>query len=188
MRLSVLLVVICACGGAAASSRTPSPPVEPISAACNQPERHQLDFWLGTWDVVVRAKAKADDPDYATARGTNHVTKILGGCVVTEDFHADGPGAPWAGRSVSQWVAADHAWHQTWVDDSGGYLLFDGALVDGMTIFTGLPRTKDGVTTQKRMVFHDLHPDAFQWRWEATTDGGATWRPEMLIDYTRARM
>ncbi|MCA1828061.1 MAG: hypothetical protein LC689_14120 [Myxococcales bacterium] len=28
-------------------------------------------------------------------------------------------------------------------------------------------------------------PGSFSWRWEATTDEGKTWTPQMLIDYTR---
>ena len=36
-----------------------------------------------------------------------------------------------------------------------------------------------------RMVFANIRPEGFAWRWEASLDGGKTWRPELLIEYTR---
>jgi Protein of unknown function (DUF1579) len=201
--LSVAASTAIACSGAARPAPAAPCPATPVSteadapapaadapaapiASCDTAERHQLDFWVGRWDVVIQARAKPGDP-MATARGTNHVTKILGGCVVSEHFEADGPGPPWAGRSYSQWFAPAKQWKQTWVDDQGGYIPLEGGVEHGDMTLYAPPRTKDGVTSQMRMVFSDVQPDHFKWRWERTTDGGTTWAPQMLIDYTRAK-
>lgn len=151
-------------------------------AACSQ---RDFDFWVGDWDLVVRARKSADSEDWETARGVNRIALVLGGCAIEESFTAEGPTAPWAGRSLSIFVDSEKAWRQTWVDDSGGYLTFTGKLAKGEMVLRAEPRTKDGVTTQMRMVFYDLTDKHLSWRWEATRDGGATWKAMMQIEYTR---
>jgi hypothetical protein len=36
-----------------------------------------------------------------------------------------------------------------------------------------------------RMVFTNIKPDSFDWRWEASTDGGKTWQVNWPIHYKR---
>ena len=153
------------------------------AAACVAPEHRQLDFWLGDWDLVVRARKAPGADDWAEARGTNAVRRTHGGCVVEETFQADGPGAPWAGHSVS--LFAGGQWHQTWVDDSGSYLTFTGGTKDGETVLASEPTTKNGQRAQMRMVFTKIQKDSLFWRWERSVDDGATWTPQMTIDYRR---
>lgn len=151
--------------------------------ACATAEHRRLDFWIGEWDVVVRAKPTPTSSEWVEARGTNVVRATHAGCVVEEAFRADGPGGPWAGHSVS--TLANGTWRQTWVDDSGSYLAFVGEWRDGQMFFTGEPQTKNGARVQMRMAFSEITPAAFKWRWERTTDDGATWTPVMTIDYRR---
>ncbi|MDH3459056.1 MAG: hypothetical protein OER90_19620, partial [Gemmatimonadota bacterium] len=44
---------------------------------CSAPEYRQFDFWLGTWNVETK--------DGKTA-GTNHITQILNGCALREEW------------------------------------------------------------------------------------------------------
>jgi len=188
-----LVVVLAACAGRGAVPPTaptttgviaPSAPVAPV-AACASAEHRQFDFWLGDWDLVVRARKGPKSEIWDEARGTQHITATLGGCVVAEDFHADGPGVPWAGQSVSSWQPTLGQWRQTWVDDSGGYLAFTGGLEGGVMTLYGEPTTKDGVTTRMRMVFLDVTASALRWEWQRSVDGGVTWSPTMTIAYRR---
>src|SRR5205823_2709627 len=92
----------------------------PAAPPCDAPESHQLDFWLGDWQLAYAENGKP-----GTSR--NRITKILGGCVVLEEF--DGPpGTPLQGRSVSMYDRATARWKQTWVDNAGAYLDFTGGL------------------------------------------------------------
>ncbi len=181
--LALALLAACHSPDPAPPPTAPSSPA--IAAACTAPAHRQFDFWHGDWDVIVRARNAPTSEEWTEARGTNRVTSSLGGCVTEEHFAAAGPGPAWAGRSVSQLVATDGKWHQTWVDDQGSYMLFVGEWKSGEMILDGEPRTKDGVTTRMRMVFHDIAPTHLQWRWEATKDDGATWRPMMTIAYAK---
>jgi hypothetical protein len=152
--------------------------------ACDAPENHQMDFWLGDWKVTVRSRASLEKDEWATAAGSNHVTSILNGCAIEEHFTAEnapGPGT-WSGRSHSTWVAAEKRWRQTWGDDSGSYLAFAGGREGEDFVLVGEPRPNGRVM---RMVFTNIARDGFAWRWEASTDGQKTWKAMMTIDYVR---
>lgn len=168
----------------ASASALPRPPAAgEIAPACASPEHRQLDFWIGDWDVVVKAPASPGEP-WGEARGTQHVEAILGGCAIAESFVADGPGPRWAGRSYSMWQPARGAWRQTWVDDSGNYLAFTGGLDGGVMTLVGEPRERDGQRTIMRMVFLAVTATTMRWEWQRQVDGGA-WEPQMVIDYRR---
>src|SRR5215470_3060682 len=135
LALLALLVAVAPAAGAAPS------------ASCGAPEHRQLDFWVGDWDLVVRARSAPGKDDWGEAKGTQHIEAILGGCAISETFAADGPQEPWAGRSYSSYQPAQKAWRQTWVDDGGGYLAFTGGVEGGTMALYGEPRAgKDGKT------------------------------------------
>src|SRR3954447_22201372 len=45
---------------------------------CTEPERHQLDFWLGDWDTFE------PEGELGPSQARAHVDSILSGCVVHE--------------------------------------------------------------------------------------------------------
>ncbi len=154
-----------------------------IPNACSAAEYRQFDFWIGDWSVKVESRVAADEDRWTTETGSNHVTSLLNGCAIEEQFTATGGtnGFTWSGKSFSTWSAPEKRWRQTWVDDSGNYLAFTGGVVNGEMILNGEPRP-NGRTM--RMVFFNIGKDHISWRWEATKDG-KTWRPMMKIEYTR---
>ena len=152
--------------------------------ACDGAPR-DLDFWVGEWDLVVRARTAPDRDEWDVAHGTNRIARVLGGCSIEESFTADGPDKPWAGKSLSIWVPADKRWRQTWVDDGGDYLTFAGGMDGKDMVLVGEPKVVGGKTRQMRMVFTDITPATLLWRWEGTTDGGKSWTPMLVIEYRR---
>jgi hypothetical protein len=176
MRFLWLCLIACT---AAASPAAPKP-----VAACATPEHRQLDFWIGDWDVAIRAR-QSPTSEWGDAKGVQHVEAILGGCAIAETFTAAGPGTPWAGRSFSSWQPKAGKWRQTWVDDSGSYLAFVGGLEAGELTLYGEPRDQAGTTVQMRMVFQAVTPRSLHWEWQRTDDGWKTNQPMMKIDYTR---
>ncbi|MEM6784488.1 MAG: DUF1579 family protein [Bacteroidota bacterium] len=151
-------------------------------APCTQPEAAALDFWVGTWDL---AWTNADGSD---GQGTNTISKTLGGCVVHEDFQDTTPdGTGFAGQSVSVFDARSGLWKQTWVDNAGGYLLFTGAPdAEPMEVRTAPFANPQGQSQINRMVWTDVSGDALTWRWQSSTDDGATWTDRWVIAYARA--
>ncbi len=149
----------------------------PDAAAPSLPtESRQFDFWLGEWDVSWNGGA-----------GTNSVTRILDGQVIQERFTAFAASPddkPFIGMSVSVFDLASGKWRQTWVDNSGSYMDFTGAYVDGkLTLYT--ERTVDGKPGAYRMVFYNIAESSLDWDWERSEDGGQTWTLLWRIHYQR---
>jgi hypothetical protein len=141
-------------------------PSEPLP-----PESAQFAFWVGEWDCTWEGGA-----------GRNTVTREHEGRVILERFREDPPGA-FRGTSLSVFTPGI-GWRQTWVDDQGNYWAFDGGM-EGDDMVLATVESEDGREVRKRMVFTDITPDAFTWRWERSEDDGATWSLTWSIDYRR---
>jgi hypothetical protein len=153
-----------------------------MPGSCDGPEHRRFDFWLGDWAVTVRSRVDPGSEKWLLARGSSRIRSILNGCVIEERFTAeDHQHRSWSGRSHSTWVPSRRQWRQTWVDDSGSYLVFTGGWDDGRMVLVG-ERRPDGRTM--RMVFLNIDRDRLEWRWEASADL-RDWRPMMVIQYRR---
>jgi hypothetical protein len=139
---------------------------------CSAPESGQFDFWIGEWKA-----------EWEGGKGTNTVTKILGGCVIHEEFIQEGESSL-IGHSNSVYSIRSGVWKQTWVDNKGGYLDFTGSWQNDKMI---LSRTdiRDTVSVMQRMVWYDIKEDAFLWNWEISEDNGQTWKINWKISYKR---
>lgn len=102
-----------------------------------------------------------------------------------ERFRGTGDGAL-EGMSVSVFSAATGKWHQTWVDNKGGYLDFTGGYADGRMILSRRA-TIEGKDVLQRMVWFNITPDSFDWNWERSEDQGATWQTLWPIHYQRSK-
>lgn len=138
------------------------------------PEAHQFDFWLGDWNCTW------GDGEH----GSNHVTAILNGYVIQEQF--DGlPATPLKGLSLSTYNPRSKRWQQTWVDDSGSYWAFSGQFANGQMILATDDRDLAGKPIKRRMVWYNIQSDQFDWNWEKSEDDGQTWVVQWQIHYTR---
>ena len=138
------------------------------------------DFWLGDWQVTWK------NADGTAGHARNHVSRILDGQVIEEQFEADPAGTPplLRGRSLSVRDAAGQ-WHQAWADNQGGFFALTASADGDKRLFsTALVPVGDQVKGQ-RMVFHHIMKDAFTWDWEGTPDGGKTWKLLWQLDYKR---
>jgi hypothetical protein len=192
MRRFVMPLLLSSC-----SAPAPSPPVKPaavveptsavVKPACASPEHRQFDFWIGDWDVAIRARKSPTSDEWGEAKGRQRIEAILGGCAISENFSADGPKEPWAGKSYSSWQPQLGKWRQTWVDDGGSFLAFTGGVEDGVMTLYGEPRTVKDVSFQMRMVFKNVTADSLLWEWQRSADEWKTATVMMSIDYKRRR-
>lgn len=164
---TLLILLIAPWAIAQDNSKTPPPP-------CSGPEYRQFDFWLGEWDAVWSD----------TGKGHNTVTQELGLCVIEENFSTDGD-SPFIGRSLSMYDSRTDQWRQTWVDNTGAYLDFEGGQVADSMILSREAVDKAGKTSYQRMVWYNIETDAFDWSWQKSTDGGTVWQEQWGIQYTR---
>ena len=149
---------------------------------CTSPEARQFDFWLGDWDLSWPAEQGGGEVGERQT-GYNRITKLFGDCVIEENFTTND--ASFRGHSVSVYDVAAGTWRQTWVDSTGGYLVFTGSFHGETMELRTQPSERDGETVVQRMVFSGIAADSLEWAWQRSRDGGATWNDLWNISYLR---
>jgi hypothetical protein len=144
---------------------------------CSAPEYRQFDFWVGEWNLSWGEGENA-------ATGTNVITKGLNSCVIEENFSTSNK--KFIGNSLSVYNPKLNRWRQTWVDNQGGYLDFEGGPV-GDSMILSREAVEDTAFTHQRMVWYNISKDTLDWNWEKSTDSGRTWKVFWHIDYTREK-
>jgi hypothetical protein len=145
----------------------------PKETPCSSPEASQFDFWVGEWDLTWGENGK----------GINSIEKIMDGCVIRENFDGT-PSIKLKGTSVSTFNKQSGKWQQTWVDNSGGYLDFEGGFQDEKMILSR-ELVKGGKKLMQRMVWFNISENEFDWNWERSEDEGESWTVLWSIHYTR---
>jgi hypothetical protein len=175
------MVMLMACASVefpASAQQAASPPPATQPAPCAGAEFHHMDFWLGSWDVRWDAS-----PGQPAGQGTNVVTRDFDGCVIHEHFNGGSSTGSLLGESWSLYHAPTQHWRQTWVDNQGGYFALMGGLEGDKFIL--ISKSVSDNTPRQRMVYEDITPNSFTWRWQGSTDRGATWTDSWVIHYTR---
>ena len=176
MKFAPLLLALLTCGVAGSAWAQSAPAVPP----CSGPEHRQLDFWVGDWI------ASWTNADGSAAGGRNVVSRNeYGDCVITERFSADDGSLK--GFSISTYVTSAREWRQTWMDDQGGYFDLFGGPVDGQPhsfVLETYRRTPNAPF--RRMIWENVRPDGFTWRWQGRASPEAEWVDSWVIRYSRA--
>jgi hypothetical protein len=167
MSLLLLLLTIVPSGLAVADS---------TQVSCSAPEFRQFDFWIGEWDLTW--------PN--SGHGTNVVSSQLDSCAIEERFSSSGD-SPFRGRSLSTYDAWSKKWRQTWVDNRGFYLDFEGAFTDDRMVLMREATEHDGNKFLQRMVWFNITEDSLDWHWERSDNEGQTWQTLWEIHYVRKK-
>lgn len=141
---------------------------------CSEAEYAHFDFWVGEWRVT--------DPK-GVFQGTNRIEKILGGCVLEENW----TGAKgMTGHSYNAYAKRRGVWHQTWVDSNGTLLLLEGGLVDGRMVLRGETPGSEGKGAVSHEISWELLEDGrVRQIWRMSHDGGSSWSDAFVGLYTR---
>jgi tetratricopeptide (TPR) repeat protein len=140
------------------------------------PKSHELDFWVGEWNVQDRASG--------SPVGTSSVQRILGDCVIFENWTGSQGGS---GKSFNSYNYAEGWWQQNWVSDGGQTNDFThGALEGNAMVYHGTGH--NGSTTYPtKLSFFNLGPDRVRQFSEYSTDGGKTWQVGYDFLYVRKK-
>lgn len=150
--------------------------VQHNAAPCEDSEFKQFDFWLGDWDVASAADG--------VHRGSSHISKEMGGCVVWENWTS--AGNPYFGKSYNTWNPNLKRWEQYWVDNSAGVMFFHGELKNNiMDYWTEDVPQAGGGTLLRHLQFFNVGPDKVRQFSQGSKDGGKTWHTEYDLIYTR---
>lgn len=170
MRIFALLCLISSAALAQQSAPHPN---------CALPQQRQFDFWLGDWDLTSPGEKPGE-----IVHSTNSIKRILGGCIIQENFQSGGA-TPLVGTSLSVFDPVAAKWKQTWVDNDGSYLDFVGAFKEGQMVLWREAAHADGSRVLQRMVWKKITADELDWSWERSKDAGKTWEVVWPVHYTR---
>lgn len=148
------------------------PAPAPAQKPCDSPVHRQFDFWVGEWDVTAKGKPA----------GTSVITRILGDCVIHEEWTGTGPSR---GRSFNVYDRATKQWVQTWVDNSGLLLTLRGGIRDGAMVLEGTRTDPQGKSVRDRITWTPNADGTVRQHWQASSDGGATWQDQFDGLYRR---
>lgn len=146
-------------------------------AGCDSPESHQLDFWVGKWEVHP---TKA-----ANIVAHSLIEKRYSGCAVRENWMPAGKELTGGGGSLNFYDQRKKAWRQTWIDSTGTRVDFEGNLTNDVMTLTGNWANFSGPGRDAIVQMHyQKQPDGQVRQWaEASTDGGKTWTPAFDLTY-----
>jgi hypothetical protein len=113
----------------------------PATGACDTPQHHQFDFWVGDWQVF--------DAETNTLVAFDRVEKLAEGCIVQQNLNLltdlwRRPGAPnrLSGIGVNRFDG--EAWLQLWADNQWGAIAMRGALDEhGAMVFKSITPSRN---------------------------------------------
>lgn len=156
MRAPAALLILLQMGFALPAFAADAPPAPPV---CADPAHAQFDFWIGEWKVTR--------PD-GTPAGTNRIEKILGGCVVFENWSSATSG--YEGKSFNTYDPLSGKWNQVWVDTSGATLHFSGERRGEVMDMKGTQQTAEG-PLQHRMSYTVNADGTIRQLWQQSRNG-----------------
>jgi hypothetical protein len=145
-------------------------PAPPKSAPCASPEYHQLDFWVGHWDVYPTGKNQLV---------AHSLIERVYDCGIRENWM---PLSNQPGGSLSVYVPAEKHWEQFWIDSQGSRAFFTGGW-DGKAMVI----TRKWAGPLVRMTYSRNDDGSVRQFGEQSTDEGKTWSPSFDFTYRPAK-
>ena len=145
------------------------------NSCANNPDTHQLDYWLGTWTVP-----NAD----GSGATTSSVHLSLDQCMFVEHWE-NGKGH--VTEKMFAYSPEDQKWAGMFADNEGRVHIFpDGTVSSGRAEFRGPSRGPNGEVILHRLTIVRAAPNRLQETWEKSIDNGASWSTVYRAEYLRA--
>jgi len=149
-----------------------------------------FDFLPGRWRVANRRLTDPLDPGcdaWETFESSSDAHAILGGIGNADEFHV--PATGYRGASLRLYDPADDVWRIWWASTARPGRLdppVEGRFApDGTATFEGDDEL-DGVAIRVRFTWSEITATSARWEQGFSFDGGATWKPNWVMEFTRA--
>ena len=170
--------------------RKPSQPAKAAETSAKQPDQKDaamhpcehdpryraFDFWVGEWDVRPTGHPEAKAHQHSS------IQRILGGCVIFEDYAYEG--GQYEGKSFNIFDVNSGKWHQTYVDSTGTSHEWDGEVRDNVMYYVGANLTAEGGRSWDKITYFKLDNGHVRHLSQRSKDGGKTWDTYFDADYT----
>lgn len=184
------LVLMSVIGLAACAPEAAGPAVRSaaVSTAGDDEEanRRGFDFELGRWRVHHRVKRP--DGSWYEFDGTCTTRPVLGGAGNVEDHEFHRPTGVTRGLALRSYDPASKAWAIWWVDSRVPHGKMDPPMIgrfrDGVGTFFSDAEI-DGKPVRIRFIWSHITATSARWEQALSTDGGATWAPNWIMELTR---
>ena len=154
------------------------------------PAVHDFDFLHGRWRVRHRRLKQrlAGSDEWDTFEGTCHAWPILDGAGNVDDNVLELPSGPYRAVSIRSFDPATDRWSIWWLDGRNPGVLdppvLGGFDERGVGTFLG-EDTFDGQPIVVRFLWTGISPTTCRWEQAFSTDGGATWEVNWVMENTR---
>ncbi len=147
------------------------------NAACDDPPHHQLDFWVGEWEVFDGENNRV---------GTSVLAKAMNGCAIDVHWLDPDGSKVW---EIFYYEIASKTWKQVWIGDNGATKerVRVDQLKDGSVRFLGEVRHRDGTSHQDRSTVTPVAGGNVHQVIETSSDGGRTWAVSFDAEYRRRK-
>jgi hypothetical protein len=139
--------------------------------------QRDFDFEIGTW--------KIDSPNMPSGR-LHLVRRVWDGCASLAELEETLPAPHFLGLMLRLFDPQSHEWRVYWGSSTSGVL--DAPLIGhfdhGIGSFYGHD-TQDGKSVSVRVVYSGITPTSFRTVQSISSDGGRTWKAQMLQTFTR---
>jgi hypothetical protein len=151
---------------------------------------HDLDFLSGRWSARIShiLNPFADGQRVVELEGIIAVSKVWNGHGWLEQIDADGPGVHWGGLALFLYNSKGRQWSQSFVNGQSGVWAAPmiGDFQNGRGEFYSQD-SYDGRTVLVRGVWSNIEPTSHTYTESLSDDGGATWRPGLIVSWSRIR-
>jgi hypothetical protein len=147
-----------------------------------------FDFWMGSWNVrnrLLRARLRGCE-EWDEFASTVVARPILDGLGNEDEFRTSFGGG-FVAMSFRFFDPRSRRWSIYWADSRRSGLLDPpvvGGFAGGTGVFEG-PDTFEGRPIVVRFVWSGVTTPAPRWEQSFSDDGGATWEPNWIMDFTR---
>lgn len=174
------LLLAMALPGLATAQEAPTPSEH--HPACDAPAFHAFDFWPGEW--VVESRMRIPDGWHESTERWS-AEKRAGGCILVDYAEGDFGPTPMSGMGTRYYdPEADH-WVITWLSTrapgrvgrwTGG---FDEAGVGDFF-------SEGEGPVRSRIRWTDVSAGGAHWEYAVSRDGGGSWTPQWIMEFSRA--
>ncbi|MEQ8360556.1 MAG: hypothetical protein RH860_13790 [Cytophagales bacterium] len=149
-------------------------------STCSFAQSDAFDFWIGDWELTWQGT------NNEIQKGENKIESILNKKVIQENFTSleGDESSRFKGKSWTVYNPNTDKWKQTWVDNSGAYLDFEGFFEDDLKGFKRSFTDKNGTVRYQRMIFYEIKEASFVWDWQSSPDA-KNWTLVWRINYQR---
>ena len=153
---------------------------------------HDFDFLVGHWQVHHRRLKErlANNHEWIEFEGTSVLRKVMGGYGNFDDNVLEMPGGAYRAVGLRSFDPKSGQWSIWWLDSRTPLGPLDppvrGGFRDGIGTFFA-DDTFNGGPIRVRFEWSRITPTSCHWEQAFSTDGGATWETNWVMDFKRVQ-